>query len=369
MTGNRAFPLTPPGVAAIAVVRIVGAGVGPFLQQHFSKPARPMRCVHGELRDGERVLDDAVVILHRNGLAADLNLHGGPWVVTSVLEWLKANGFELADAATDLLDGETILEREVHASLPLAKTEQGIRMLLAQPTAWERFAASNPTADAIRAVLDDRTLERLLCPARVAIVGAPNVGKSTLANQLFAQQRSITADVPGTTRDWVGEIANIDGLPVMLVDTPGRRKTEDVIERAAIERSNTVIHQADVVIHVVDATSSFPSPGTPGEGRVRVEALCADKVEPSPRLSRGTGRGAGAQEIVVMNKIDQGMHGVARFDVGTIATTGEGVDQLRDLIRARLSCADLTPDYPRCWTDRQRAALQHHPRDVLVSHE
>ena len=70
-----------------------------------------------------------------------------------------------------------------------------------------------------------------------------------------------------------------------------------------------------------------------------------------------------------MNKIDRGVPAGAAFDVGTVATTGEGVDRLRELIRARLGCADLTPARPRCWTDRQRAALQRNPRDVLVSHE
>ena len=352
MNGNRAFPLTPPGVAAIAVVRIVGAGVVPFLQQHFSKPVRPSRCFHGELRDGEHVLDDAVVILHANGLTADLNLHGGPWVVTSVLEWLKANGFELVEATTDLLDGETILEREVHASLPLAKTEQGIRMLLAQPAAWERFIASNPSADAIRAVLDDRTLERLLYPPRVAIVGAPNVGKSTLANQLFAQQRSITADVPGTTRDWVGEIANIDGLPVMLVDTPGRRETSDAIERAAIERSEEILSSADLILYVSE----------PVTWDTRVIDIGKQRM-PAFLLGHET------NTIIVMNKMDLGDSQFRCFDVGTVATTGEGVDQLREWIRLRLDCNDFSPDRPRCWTDRQRAALQHHSRNVLISHE
>jgi tRNA modification GTPase len=216
-------------------------------------------------------------------------------------------------------------------------------MLLGQSAAWEKFVVSNPSADAILAVLEDRTLDRLLHPPRVAIVGAPNVGKSTLANQLFAQQRSITADVPGTTRDWVGEIANIDGLPVMLVDTPGRRETDDAIERAAITRSDHVIQAADLVLLVQEPFQSDD---------------VFDMSAPNT--------------IVVMNKLDKlraagkGMGLKACF---TIATTGEGVDRLRQTIRQSLGCADLTPDRPRCWTDRQRAALQRNPRDVLVSHE
>ena len=91
-----------------------------------------------------------------------------------------------------------------------------------------------------RAIVDDSVSGGCCTRRGWRSSGAPNVGKSTLANQLFAQQRSITADLPGTTRDWVGEMANIDGLPVMLVDTPGVRETSDAIEREAIERSGAV---------------------------------------------------------------------------------------------------------------------------------
>src|SRR5690606_12064877 len=77
---------------------------------------------------------------------------------------------------------------------------------------------------------------------------------STLANQLFAQERSITADLPGTTRDWVGEIANLDGLAVMLIDTPGLRMTDDLVEREAIERSGQQVRAADLVVVVLDAS-------------------------------------------------------------------------------------------------------------------
>ena len=88
----------------------------------------------------------------------------------------------------------------------------------------------------------------------MAIVGPANAGKSTLANRLLLQDRSIVADLPGTTRDWVGETANLDGLPVMLIDTPGIRETDDPIERAAIQRSIPAIDSADLVILVLDAT-------------------------------------------------------------------------------------------------------------------
>src|SRR4051812_12407047 len=92
---SRAIPLTPSGAAAIAVVRIVGPRVAAFLEARFSRPAKAGRAVHGELRDDAGgVLDDPVVaVLDFDATVADLNLHGGPWVVTSVLELLRREGF------------------------------------------------------------------------------------------------------------------------------------------------------------------------------------------------------------------------------------------------------------------------------------
>ena len=195
-TPNTATVLTPPGAAAIAVIRIHGPGVAEFLSKHFSRRVAPLRCVHGELRDvGGAVIDDPVVVLSGDGAFADINLHGGPWVVASAVELLRRSGFEIVDAEPgaplplEAVEGEAILDREMMSNLPLAKTEQGVRMLLAQPENWRRFIPSNPSVDAVQRILSDDCLTKLLHPPRVAIVGAPNVGKSTLANQLFAQQR------------------------------------------------------------------------------------------------------------------------------------------------------------------------------------
>lgn len=334
-TRDTAIVLTPPGAAAIAVVRIAGPGVQSFLSRYFARRAAAMRCVHGDLTDGGgAVIDDPVVVLSADGRFADVNLHGGPWVVASTLDLLRQSGFAIiepgpgAPLPAEAVEGETMLEREVFAHLPLARTEQGVRMLLAQPANWRRFIDSHPSPEAIRAVLEDGCLARMLHPPRVAIVGAPNVGKSTLANQLFAQQRSITADLPGTTRDWVGEIANLDGLAVMLVDTPGVRETTDAIEHEAIERSRAVVTAADLIVYVIDATAPF-APASDRAGVLRVLNK-ADRGAPPPGLE---------------------------YDVATVATTGRGVDELRRIVRDRLGCADLDPTRPQIWTVRQRDLL------------
>ena len=339
--------LTPPGAAAIAVVRLAGPGVDAFLARHFSRPTPAGRAVHGTLTD-ERgdVLDDPVVVrLPGVAAAADVNLHGGPWVVQSVLELAGRAGFRRADGTQGpaYADAADELDREVLAGLPLARTELALRTLLAQPAAWaglrSRAACGGaPAADVlceVAAMLADRSLVHLLNPPRVAIVGAPNVGKSTLANQLFAQERSITADLPGTTRDWVGEVANVDGLAVMLVDTPGVRETPDALEAEAIARGRVEVGRADLVVLVLDVTRPLDAEQAP---------LCP----------------AYPDALVVTNKVDRPARWTsdpAGNAIRTVASSGAGVDALRDAIRRRFGCLDGTEATPRAWTERQRALL------------
>jgi small GTP-binding protein len=296
--------------------------------------------VHGQLGDQDRTIDDPVVVLSEDGTFADINLHGGEWVVRSMLDLAGREGFEVVGEASvplpaEAVDGESLMEREVLCHLPLAKTELAVRILLSQVEAWKEFRRRGGDVRRIEEVLGDQSLNWLLHPPRVAIVGAPNVGKSSLANQLFAQERSITADLPGTTRDWVGEIANLDGLAVMLVDTPGWRETSDVIEREALGRSQEVIREADLVVVVLDATWGLE------EGQ-------------EPLLAAYPGA------VVVVNKCD----GRAVWDmdgleaIHTVATKGVGVEALRKAIRGRFGWGEAEPGRPRWWTERQQEILQ-----------
>ncbi len=336
---NRAILLTAPAAAAIAVVRLVGPGVRAFLASRFAPEPAVGRAVHGTVRDGGAVIDDPVVAFDESRSLADVNLHGGAWVVQSFLELARREGFEIFDSTTAPLDiaavdAPSVLEAEVLAHLPLTRTELALRVLLAQPRAWENFR-SRPDAGAIERVLDDRSLHRLLQPPRVAIVGPANAGKSTLANQLFAQERSITADLPGTTREWVGEIANVDGVAVMLVDTPGLRETSDAIERDAIALAAMQIEAADLVVVVLDATRPL-------------EPEQADLLKRFPPAIR------------VVNKVDcpAALDVRALRAIGTVATTGQGVGELRVAIRSAFGCDRIEMDRPRWWTERQRDVLR-----------
>ena len=339
---NVAVLLTPPGTAALAVVRVGGPLAHAFIASRFSKAVPAGRCVHGELRDESgQVIDDPVVVRVDDSPTFDLSLHGGPWVVRSTLDSLSRFGFHVDPAPAlplpaHAVDTDDPVERDVLTHLPLARTELAVRALLAQRDAWKPHTYSiqkncdthespRPACREDENPSQDLSLWWLLHPPRIAIVGVPNVGKSTLANQLFATERSIVADLPGTTRDWVGDIANLDGLAVMLIDTPGLRDTLDPIEASAIRHATAPIDSADLIILVLDA--SRPT----DDAQTALLARFPDALR-------------------VWNKVDH--LATPPHDVlSTVATTGQGVDALRTQIKAHFGLTvpyDLHP--PRLWT-------------------
>jgi small GTP-binding protein len=331
VTGSRniALLLTPPHPAAIAVVRLIGPGVESFLAKHFSKPLPIGRCVHGTLSAGDQVIDDPLIV--RQADHADVNLHGGPWIVRSFLDLADKHGFEVWDQLTtplplESVEGTTELEKAVFAVLPLAGTPLALQRLLEQPKSWKALRNTNPD---LRAMANDSELWWLLHPPRVALVGIANVGKSTLANQLFGQQRSITADLPGTTRDWVGDIADIDGLAVHLIDTPGIRDTDDPIECEATAQAKFQLERADLIVVVLDATV------------------------PLGEQEHLLGRYPGALRII--NKSDRSLMDLPG-GIRTVATTGIGVDRVSEAI-CRHFYIGRRPGEAKWWTQEQRELL------------
>ena len=139
-----------------------------------------------------------------------------------------------------------------------------------------------------------RRLNRLIDPPLVVVVGAANVGKSTLSNALFGRSMSITADVPGTTRDYTSGRIDLAGLVVDWHDTPGLRETVDPIERKAIDLARSLIERADLLIALTDHESAYPQLSRQPDLRVfnKIDLL------PSP-----SGRGAGGEGPICISAL------------------------------------------------------------------
>ena len=87
---------------------------------------------------------------------------------------------------------------------------------------------------------------------KTAIIGKPNVGKSSILNSLLREDRAIVTHIPGTTRDIIEEVININGIPLLLVDTAGIRNTDDIVENIGVEKSKELINSADLILYVID---------------------------------------------------------------------------------------------------------------------
>lgn len=179
----------------------------------------------------------------------------------------------------------------------------------------------------IRQLLDSATLgERLFEGAVVAIIGAPNVGKSSLLNALAGRERAIVSDIPGTTRDVIEVDFEVHGIPVRLADTAGLRCSSDLIESEGVRRAEQAAGQADAVIYVADAS--------------RPETWSDHKAD-----------------IYVMNKIDLGRDGWPKMFLPVSAKSGHGLESLCDSLAARLGEVPLADESILVTRERHRHCL------------
>ncbi len=337
--------LTPRGRGGVALVRVAGEGAEAFLRSAFKGshgsqlPSVGVPAL-GTIVDSEGATVDEVLLIRVAEDAFELGCHGGPGVVQRVLEVCEATGATSEGA------------HEAEAALASTQTELGCRVLLGQR---ERLPAALAEAtNAIRAdpqrgaLLLTKLLDTarfglaLTSPPTVALVGRPNGGKSSIMNRLLGRQRVIVAAEPGTTRDAIEDTAVVDGVPVRLLDTAGRRKTNSALEAAGIERGTEAAASAACTLIVLDvAESSSAVAGLP-------PASLREQVT-----------------IVVLNKRDlvddaalEAAH--ARFSSPALAIsakTGEGLDELRSALRKAL-VGDVDESGPVLYLSSQVACVE-----------
>lgn len=369
-----------PGRSAIAVLRLSGRQTRFALETIAGTLPEPRRASLRRLHDpaDSELIDEGLVLWFPGPGSftgedcAELQVHGGRAVVRRMLEALcRLDGLRLAEPGefsrralrngrfdlagaeglADLIDSETELQRKQALAqkdgvLGRACEEWRSRLLdcMALVEADIDFADEGDVGTGI--VAQARALavalgqeieialqgalhgERVREGFRVAILGAPNVGKSSLLNVLAGREIAIVAEVAGTTRDAIEVPLDLDGLPVILIDTAGQRETDDPVERIGIERAQMAAGQADLRLWLSPAQSQIDSP---------------------PEQSS-------LAEIMVGTKADLGEADGSRFDHLISAHTQLGIDGLLSDIRNRLM--DRAPSTVLVTRERQRQCLQ-----------
>ncbi len=297
---NAAWRLvTPRGSSgAIAIIQIEGDGVDDALR-HLGL---------GEVGVGRVLLRDLLgvdrgVVMRPSETCVQLMAHGGRAVVDAIVAGLTKGGIGEAPSACAgsalramYPEAGSLLEARMLAALARAHSPRAIDLLLDQPARWERAdARSDPALDAMRS--------RLIDPPLVAAMGAANIGKSTLLNALAGRTVAIVSDEPGTTRDHVGVMLDLDGLTVRYVDTPGVREGGGESERMARELAGRVIGEADLVLACGDS----------GAGPLEIHG----------------------DSLVVALRCDMGEAGF-ESDARVSALAGDGLDALAVMVRQRL---------------------------------
>lgn len=367
---------TPPGTGAIAIVRLSGANAIAILEKILSsspetfKPlrweSRSHEAIHGYIWNPDigELVDEVVAIPYKGPVTytgediVEINCHGSPLLAREILDLTMRLGARLsqpgeftkraflagrmdltqAEAVLDLIQARTTRQSRMAVNVlkgQLGHTIKEIRgrlmELLSRLIAGIDFPeeVGELPLDDMKPIVDQAAadLERLRKTARsgrflrdglrLSIVGRPNAGKSSLLNQFLAFERAIVTEIPGTTRDSIEEPFDINGIPVVLIDTAGVRITDDTVEKIGIERTARAIDESDLVLLVCDITQ--------GWGKEEQEVLKLMHGQPF---------------LLILNKIDQGdeKNGFASeiepnencIDLSKIsAKTGQGVDDLK----------------------------------------
>ncbi|NTU85427.1 MAG: tRNA uridine-5-carboxymethylaminomethyl(34) synthesis GTPase MnmE, partial [Chloroflexales bacterium] len=313
---------TPPGEGGISIIRLSGPAALPIAAGLFRPrrpgPLRPHRLRYGHIVDPATggVIDEAMAAFMAAPRSftredvVELSVHGGPMPVQAALSLCLAAGARLArpgeftlraflNGRIDLAQAEATLDvirAQTDAALALAQAQLGgwlsrevraARQALLEALAYVTAVIDFPDDEVapqdigpqLRAGL--AAVEALLRGAdqgivyrqgaRAALVGMPNVGKSSLLNALLRADRAIVTPVPGTTRDTLEETANLGGVPVVLIDTAGIHASPDPIERLGVERSRAALAGADLALLVFDAARPL------ADGDRAIAALTAEK--------------------------------------------------------------------------------------------
>lgn len=375
MTETICAIASPPGQGGVGVVRISGTAIDDLSERLIGRLPQPRRASLVKVLDANGQPIDTGLALYfpapysfTGEHVLELQLHGSPVVLELVLracvaagarragpgefsqraylnnkldlaqaeaiaDLIAASSEQAARAASRSLDG--VFSKQVHALADrVIELRVYVEAALDFPDEEIDFLADGDVLGRVRVLIDDT--EALLTQARagrllndglrIAIVGKPNAGKSSLFNALVKRDAAIVTEVPGTTRDVVRETIHLAGIPVTLADTAGLRDTEDVVEQEGVRRARAELAEADLVLWVVDINDSDPGPVPDTTVPVlRIE----NKIDLTDHHSRSE------PKDVVMDEENRSMDAIALS-----ALTGEGIERLDRAVADRFVVAE-----------------------------
>ena len=295
---------TSMGIGAISIVRVTGPNTIDIVDSIFDhdlKSASSHTIHYGHVKYKEEIIDEVLVMLMRGPKTyttedtIEINCHGGISTTKKIMEVLLANGCRLAEPGEftkrAYLNGRiNLLEAESVNDLIIAKTDaartlainnvdgkltkqiSNLREKIAKILANIEVNIDYPeytdelevTKDLMHSFLDEinKELIKLVNGSKngriikngvnVAIIGKPNVGKSSILNSLLDEEKAIVTNIPGTTRDIVEGSITLNGVAINFIDTAGIRKTEDIVEKIGVDKSKKTAENADIILFVLN---------------------------------------------------------------------------------------------------------------------
>lgn len=396
---------TPPGEGAIAIIRLSGPEAIQIADRIFyaknSLSEAESHTIHyGHIKEDGEVIEEVMVTVMRAPRTftredvVEINAHGGIVSVNRVLQLLLRNGANLAEpgeftkraflngridlsqaeavmdlirAKTDRAMGVAIRQMDGNLSRLIRNLRQEILDALAQVEVNIDYPEYDDVEEMTQRMLLEKTelvrasVEQLLQTASqgkilreglaTAIIGRPNVGKSSLLNQLIQEEKAIVTDIAGTTRDIIEEYVNVRGVPLRLIDTAGIRETEDIVEKIGVERSRKALADADFILLVLNQNEELTV-----EDEALFEAL------------------AGHNYVVVLNKTDletkldiNRVRELAGENpiVSTSLVNDEGLEALEEAIKTLFFAGDIDAGDATYVSNVRHIALLHQALEAL----